>query len=78
MRHPPKPSRKKLRGEITRLKGQVLAMQAINLAERALSQCQIGVLRSELASMRTRREYSGEVVTMPAEKAVEAGGVVKA
>ena len=78
MRHPPKPSRKKLRGEIARLKCQVLAMQAINLAERALSQCQIGVLRSELASMRTRMEYTGEVVTIPAEKTFDAGGVVKA
>lgn len=77
MRHPPKPSRKKLRGEIARLKGQLLTMQAINWAAIAVAQCQIGVLRDELASLRTRREYTGEVVTMPAEKAFEAGDVVK-
>ena len=77
MRHPPKPSRKKLRGEIARLKGQLLTMQVINRAAIAVAQCQIGVLRDELASLRTRREYTGEVVTMPAEKAFEAGDVVK-
>lgn len=77
MRHPPKPSRKKLRGEIARLKGQLLTLTIMNRAALAVAQCQIGVLRSELASRRTRREYTGEVVTMPAEKTFDAGDVVK-
>lgn len=77
MRHPPKPSRKKLRGEIARLKGQAIFLQIIHEMELAAAYCEIGVLRSELACLRTRREYTGEVVTMPAERTVEAGGVVK-
>ena len=77
MRHLPKPSRKKLRGEIARLTGQLFTMQAINGAALAVAQCQIRVLRDELANLRTRREYTGEVVSMPAERAYEAGGVVK-
>lgn len=78
MKHPPKPSRKKLRAEIARLKWQVLALQVINRATLAVAQCQIEIMKAELVNRNAAGKYiPAGVVKMPSDRAYEAGDFVK-
>lgn len=52
-RHPPRVSRKKLRAEIERLKGQVLYLQVMHRATIAVMECQLACVRAEAASRRS-------------------------